>query len=205
MTSVILLLNCPALQTLLPSPVPVHHLGLFRQKGMDGLVAVEYYNNLPYHRPSAGAPGPSQLTILTDPVIATGATACAAIDTLRDWGVQRVIMIAVIASEPGLRRAAAQWAEGTEIWVAGLDAECDEDGMIKPGLGDVGDRLFLTIGNIGQPQFGGKTLEISHGTPPHGLTLSICRRFDHASNTPRSKETAALCGDDQRGRSGNEG
>lgn len=131
-----------ALQTLLPDPVPVHHLGLFRDKAT--MAAVEYYNNLP--QGSSAHSGPSDLAILVDPVIATGATACAAIDTLRDWGVQRIILISIISSEPGLRRAAEQWSEGVEIWTGVMDPGCDEQGMIKPGLGDVGDRLFLTIG-----------------------------------------------------------
>ncbi len=43
-------------------------------------------------------------------------------------------------------RAAKEWPEGVEIWVAGVDANVNEKGMITPGLGDVGDRLFLTIG-----------------------------------------------------------
>lgn len=55
-------------------------------------------------------------------------------------------MISVLCCEEGLRRAAAEWSEGVEIWVGGMDEECDERGMIRPGLGDVGDRLFLTIG-----------------------------------------------------------
>lgn len=136
-----------ALQTLMPAPVPVHHIGLFRDKTT--MSAVEYYNNLPYHRPSAANPharGPSDLAILVDPVVATGATACAAIDTLREWGVKRVIMVCVISSRPGLERAAGQWPEGVEIWAGGMDQSCDDEGMIVPGLGDVGDRLFLTMG-----------------------------------------------------------
>ena len=135
------------MQTLLPNPVPVHHLGLFRDKTT--MTAVEYYNNLPYHATTQSAnvsTGPSDLVFLVDPVIATGATACAAIDTLRHWGVKKVILICVIASQPGLMRAAEQWPECVEIWVGGMDGECDAKGMIKPGLGDIGDRLFLTIG-----------------------------------------------------------
>lgn len=81
-----------------------------------------------------------------DPVIATGATACAAIDTLRDWGVQKIVMISVIGSEAGLQKAARQWKESVQVWVGGMDKEVDANGMIKPGLGDVGDRLFLTAG-----------------------------------------------------------
>lgn len=130
-----------ALQTLLPTPVPVHHLGLFREPTT--LEPVEYYNNLPNHQ---GQPGGSSLAIVLDPVIATGGTCAAAIQTLREWGARRVVVLSVVGAAEGVRRAAAEWGEGVEIWVAGVDEELTDRGMLKPGLGDVGDRLFLTIG-----------------------------------------------------------
>ena len=86
------------------------------------------------------------LAIVIDPIIATGSTVCAAIDTLRDWGVPRIIAVSVLASQAGLQKASEIWPQGVELWVGGVDAETDEKGMIKPGLGDVGDRLFLTVG-----------------------------------------------------------
>lgn len=86
------------------------------------------------------------MAILLDPVIATGGTCAAAIQTLKEWGVKRIIVVAVLGALPGVLRAASEWPEGTELWLAGLDEEINEKGMIKPGLGDVGDRLFLTIG-----------------------------------------------------------
>lgn len=135
-----------AIQTLLPDPVPVHHLGLFREPTT--LAPVEYYNNLPHQVP--GRSGPSsipEIAIIIDPVIATGGTAMAAIQTLLEWGVEKVIMISVLGSEGGVRKAAEEGSNGSvEIWVGELDAECDAKGMIRPGLGDVGDRLFLTVG-----------------------------------------------------------
>ncbi|KAF1831909.1 uracil phosphoribosyltransferas-like protein [Decorospora gaudefroyi] len=139
----------PALSALLPTPVPIHHLGLYREKST--LQPVEYYNNLPYHTStSASTSTPSkpqpELAIIVDPIIATGATACAAIDTLKDWGVKRIIVCAVLATEEGLRRACEEWEEGVQVWVGGCDRDVDEKGMIKPGLGDIGDRLFLTLG-----------------------------------------------------------
>lgn len=79
-------------------------------------------------------------------MIATGGTAVAAIQTLKEWGVKRIILISVLGSANGTRRAAEEWKEGVEIWVGGMDESCDDRGMIKPGLGDVGDRLFLTLG-----------------------------------------------------------
>ncbi|KAI3391579.1 hypothetical protein diail_7071 [Diaporthe ilicicola] len=139
-----------AVQTLLPDPVAVHHLGLYREPAT--LEPVEYYNNLPEHIHSgSGAAGslssaPSSLAIVVDPVIATGGTCAAAVQTLREWGAQRIIVLSVLGAQPGLARAAAEWPEGVEIYVAGLDEELTAGGMLKPGLGDVGDRLFLTIG-----------------------------------------------------------
>ncbi len=79
-------------------------------------------------------------------MIATGGTCAAAIQTLREWGVKKVIVIAVLGAEAGVVRAATEWEEGVEIWLAGVDESINDKGMIVPGLGDVGDRLFLTIG-----------------------------------------------------------
>lgn len=129
----------------------VHHLGLFREPTT--LQPVEYYNNLPYHRPSTSSADHAlslhpDIAILLDPIIATGGTSVAAIQTLLEWGVKKVIVIAILASVGGLRRAIAEGGrEGeVEIWVGGCDPELDSRGMIRPGMGDIGDRLFLTIG-----------------------------------------------------------
>ena len=135
-----------AIQTLLPDPVPIHHLGLFRE--ITTLSPVEYYNNLPYHRPS-DSPDRAipQIAIILDPVIATGGTSTAAIQTLLEWGVCKVILISILGSEEGVKQAATEnGTDAVEVWVGAIDRELDEKGMIKPGLGDVGDRLFLTVG-----------------------------------------------------------
>lgn len=130
---------------MLPVAVPVHHLGMYREPST--LDPVEYYNNLPHHIPSSGsASNASSLAIVVDPVIATGGTCAAAIQTLKEWGAQRVIVLAVIGATEGVTQAAKEWPEGTELWLAGVDGELTKEGMLKPGLGDVGDRLFLTIG-----------------------------------------------------------
>ncbi|OAL23732.1 uracil phosphoribosyltransferase, variant [Fonsecaea nubica] len=128
-----------AIQTLLPDSVSVHHLGLFREKMT--LQPVEYYNNLPQSPESV-----AKLAIVVDPVCATGATACAAIQILRDWGVEKIIFLCVLGALPGIERASAEWPEGTQVWAGGIDDALTDKGMIKPGLGDVGDRLFLTLG-----------------------------------------------------------
>ncbi|KAK0623599.1 uracil phosphoribosyltransferase-domain-containing protein [Immersiella caudata] len=133
-----------AIETILPHPVPVHHLGLFREPTT--LQPVEYYNNLPNHLASDGSTSASRLAIILDPVIATGGTCAAAIQTLREWGTQRIIVLSVLGAVPGVVKAAEEWPEGVEVWLAGIDKELTDRGMLKPGLGDVGDRLFLTIG-----------------------------------------------------------
>jgi len=139
-----------AVETLLPFPVSVHHLGLYREKL--SLEPVEYYNNLPFARPaSATSPhktntAAASLAILLDPVIATGGTAAAAIQTLREWGADRVIVVNIIGAVQGVKKAAEEWAEGTEVWVGGIDEQLDHRGYVKPGIGDIGDRLFLTLG-----------------------------------------------------------
>ena len=111
---------------------------------------VEYYNNLPHHIPDQSDPSDdgsaSSLAILVDPVIATGGTCAAAIQTLREWGAKRVLVLAVIGAEEGVKKVAKEWPEGSELWIAGVDKELTREGMLKPGLGDVGDRLFSTVG-----------------------------------------------------------
>lgn len=143
-----------AISALLPHAVPIHHLGLYREKTT--LQPVEYYNNLPYHQTSSSssssssssppASSSSDLAIILDPIIATGSTLVAAIETLREAGARRILAVAVLASAEGLAKVAEVWPEGTTVWVGGVDGETDGRGMIKPGLGDVGDRLFLTVG-----------------------------------------------------------
>ncbi|KAI4793612.1 uracil phosphoribosyltransferase-like protein [Aureobasidium sp. EXF-8845] len=132
--------------SMVDDPVPVFHLGMYREKTT--LQPVEYYNNLPYHSATttSSQTTPSETAILLDPIIATGATASAAIDTLKDWGVKRIVVCSVLASHEGLEKVSRVWEEGVEIWVGAVDPGTDAKGMIKPGLGDVGDRLFLTIG-----------------------------------------------------------
>ena len=59
-----------------------------------------------------------------------------------------MVVIAVLASQGGLERASKEGGavDQVDIWVGGCDDEVTDRGMIRPGMGDVGDRLFLTIG-----------------------------------------------------------
>jgi len=67
-----------------------------------------------------------------------------AVESLRDAGVKRILIIAVLCSEEGVRKVAQ--CQDVDIWVGHCDPETDEKGMIRPGMGDVGDRSFLTLG-----------------------------------------------------------
>ncbi|TDL29613.1 PRTase-like protein, partial [Rickenella mellea] len=115
----------------------VYHIGLFREK--ISLQPVEYYSKLPTV-PTV------DLCYLLDPLVATGGTACAALQMLVDWGlpVSNIKLLAVLGSETGLQRVRAEFPD-IDIWVASVDPELTADGLIKPGLGDTGDRLFSTL------------------------------------------------------------
>ncbi|KAJ7095254.1 armadillo/beta-catenin/plakoglobin [Mycena belliarum] len=116
---------------------PIYHLGLFREKVT--LQPVEYYSKLP---PSP----PIDMVFLLDPLIATGGTALAALSMITDWGmpISKVKLLCVLASQEGLDHVRAEFPE-LEIWVAGVDQTLTAQGLISPGLGDAGDRLFNTI------------------------------------------------------------
>ncbi|KAJ5785677.1 uncharacterized protein N7503_010889 [Penicillium pulvis] len=113
-----------------------YHLGLFREKV--SLRPIEYYNKLPAKSPKI------KRAYILDPLVATGGTAKAAIDILKDWGVDHITLFALLGSEIGLQKVANVWPECTDVFVGAIDKELDDKGYVKPGLGDIGDRLFGT-------------------------------------------------------------
>lgn len=112
----------------------VWHLGLFRDERT--LRPVEYYNKLP-----------DQTTVDTclilDPMLATGGSATAAIEVLKDWGAKRIKMVNLIAAPEGVAAVTEAHPDVT-IYCAALDRQLNEKGYIQPGLGDAGDRQFGT-------------------------------------------------------------
>jgi uracil phosphoribosyltransferase len=108
--------------SLLPHPVPVNHLGMFRRRGASSkLEAVEYYNNLSDHHNSSSAAadeaaGPVELAIIVDPIIATGVTCLGAVDSLREYGARKIVVLSVLCAEEGVR-AVAESADNVEVWV----------------------------------------------------------------------------------------
>jgi len=125
-----------ALLSLFPN-AKVYHLGLFREKV--SLQPVEYYSKLP------SSPNVDQVFLL-DPLIATGGTACAALNMIIDWGlpISKVKLLVVLASQEGLDNVRNEFPE-LEIWVSAVDPVLTPEGLISPGLGDAGDRLYNTL------------------------------------------------------------
>ncbi|CCG81498.1 Uracil phosphoribosyltransferase [Taphrina deformans PYCC 5710] len=124
--------------SLLPSTTEVHHLGLFREENT--LSAVEYYNKLPHPKES----GHIDTAFIVDPIIATGNTACAAIQIMKEWGVKKIVFTCVLASRAGIERVSKEWPAGVSLIVGCVDDKLNEKGYIVPGVGDVGDRLNET-------------------------------------------------------------
>ena len=79
--------------------------------------------------------------ILIDPMLATGGSAVAAMDLLRERGAKHVRLVNLVASPEGIRRVRRHYSE-LPIFTAAVDLRLDKRGYIVPGLGDAGDRLF---------------------------------------------------------------
>jgi uracil phosphoribosyltransferase len=127
-----------AFLSLLPSTTEIHHLGLFREEHT--LSAVEYYNKLPHPKKS----GHIDTAFIVDPIIATGNTACAAIQIMKEWGVRKIVFTCILASKAGIERVSKEWPVGVTLIVGCVDDKLNEKGYIVPGVGDVGDRLNET-------------------------------------------------------------
>jgi uracil phosphoribosyltransferase len=112
----------------------VAHIGLYRDP--DSLVAVEYY----FKAPTVLA---ERLVIAVDPMLATGNTAVAAMDRLKEHGASELRFVCLLATEIGLANLHRHHPE-VRVWTAAIDERLNEHGYILPGLGDAGDRLYGT-------------------------------------------------------------
>lgn len=120
--------------TLLPN-APVLHIGIYRDRVT--LQPVEYYSRLPSN-------GDFDICYVLDPSIATGGTALATIEMLKEMGAKKIVLICIIAGKSGVKHVLSRYPD-VEIHAAALDSSDDGKGHIVPGLGDVGDRAFNTI------------------------------------------------------------
>jgi uracil phosphoribosyltransferase len=112
----------------------VAHIGLYRDPF--SLQAVEYY----FKTPEDVA---QRLVIVVDPMLATGHTAIAAIDRLKEAGVTDMRFVCLLAARPGAEALRAAHAD-VPIWTAAVDEVLNDHGYIVPGLGDAGDRTYGT-------------------------------------------------------------
>lgn len=112
----------------------VWHIGLFRDE--ETLEPVEYYSRLPVS-PTV------DVCLVLDPMLATGGSATAALGMLKRWGARRIRFVGVIAAPEGVQRLTAAHPD-VPLYLAAVDERLNEMGLIVPGLGDAGDRLFGT-------------------------------------------------------------
>jgi uracil phosphoribosyltransferase len=112
----------------------VWHIGLRRDE--HSLEPIEYYARLPVS-PTVG------LCLVLDPMLATGGSAVAAVDILKDWGAKRIKFVGVIASAEGIQHLSESHPD-VPLYLAAEGERLNDAGLIVPGLGDAGDRLFGT-------------------------------------------------------------
>jgi uracil phosphoribosyltransferase len=112
----------------------VAHIGLYRDP--ESLVAVEYY----FKAPTALN---ERLVVAVDPMLATGNTAVAAMERLKEHGASELRFVCLLATEAGLKNLHRHHPE-VPVWTAAIDERLNEHGYILPGLGDAGDRLYGT-------------------------------------------------------------
>lgn len=118
---------------LLPA-AKVGHIGLYRDP--ETFKPVEYYCKLPQDI------GERELIVL-DPMLATGGSATAAIQFLKDRGATHIKLMNLIAAPEGIKAVTTAHPD-VDIYVASVDEKLNEHAYIIPGLGDAGDRLFGT-------------------------------------------------------------
>lgn len=112
----------------------VWHIGLYRDHKT--LEPIQYYNRLPV------APTVDVCMIL-DPMLATGGSATATAQILKDWGAKRIKYVGIIGAPEGIKRLSEAHPD-VDIYLAAVDDHLNEHAYIVPGLGDAGDRQFGT-------------------------------------------------------------
>ena len=117
---------------LIPS-ARIGHIGLYRDE--QTCEPVFYYYKMPA--------GKDRMVIVTDPMLATGGSACDAIARLKNDGFSNIRLMCLVASPQGLKRVSEEHPD-VDIYLAALDEGLNEKNYILPGLGDAGDRIFGT-------------------------------------------------------------
>lgn len=113
----------------------VGHIGLYRDP--ETLKPVEYYCKMP--------PNLEERTlIITDPMLATGGSASAAIQLLKQKGAKHIILMCLVSAPEGVEVVSKKYSD-VQIYTCAIDERLNEHGYIVPGLGDAGDRIFGTL------------------------------------------------------------
>lgn len=112
----------------------VGHIGLYREPST--LMAVEYYLKLPLDVEQRDM-------LLVDPMLATGNSAVAAVDRLKETNPTSIKFVCLLAAPEGIKHFHEQHSD-VPIYTAAIDTGLNEHGYIIPGLGDAGDRLYGT-------------------------------------------------------------
>lgn len=112
----------------------VGHIGIYRDH--ETLEPKSYYNKLPEKLSDA-------VVMVLDPMLATGGSASAAIDFIKEQGAKTIKLVCVVGAPKGVERIAKDHPD-VQVYLAGLDEKLNDKGYIVPGLGDAGDRIFGT-------------------------------------------------------------
>ena len=121
------------LRTLVPV-AKVGHIGLYRNEQTHEPVV--YYCKLPEDIQN-------RMVIVTDPMLATGGSACDALAMLKERGCTNIRLMCLVAAPEGIARVQKEHPD-VDIYVAAVDDHLNENAYIVPGLGDAGDRIFGT-------------------------------------------------------------
>jgi uracil phosphoribosyltransferase len=119
--------------SLVPS-AKVGHIGLYRDP--ESLEPVEYYCKLPKDIDN-------REVLIVDPMLATGGSATAAIQFIKNYGCRNIKLMCIISAPEGIDRVRKDHPD-VDIYVAAVDEKLNDHGYIVPGLGDAGDRIFGT-------------------------------------------------------------
>lgn len=121
------------LQALVPT-AKIGHIGLYRDE--ETHEPHEYYCKLP-------DPIDERLIVVTDPMLATGGSAVAAVDFIKQHGGKNIKFMSIIAAPQGIERLLKAHPD-IQLYVGHVDRELNDNAYICPGLGDAGDRIFGT-------------------------------------------------------------